>query len=545
MASDPLQPTEKALQVRFDRLHPAVPQSLALAPRSLAPLVAPGRPVYAPPVYRAYADARHEAAGGTPFRFVAQYNYDPASGAMESVSNADTGFIYWRAAVDSGSAPVDAFGHIVGYVDGNNVSTVTAYDQATGATLGIGTGVGVSSSIQLLTYSWDGFGNLKQRCDANKNLTESFGYDALNRISTSAVYTGASACSGGTAGAAMSLSYDAIGNIQTRTNTGIAVGAGTQNDTYTYGDSSHPYAVTGVTSISGTYAYDANGNMTSGNGRTITWNDDNLPTSITSVSTVSGNNTVTGSSTFSYSPDLKRYQQVTTDSIAGNSTTTYIGSLFEIVSTSSSTQYRHNIVAAGGMVAVHTLDLSGNATTDYIHSDHLGSSDTITDDPGNVAQQMSFDAFGLRRDATNWAYDLTGTQVASLKDKTDRGFTFQEQLDNVALVDMNGRVYDPTVARFVSADPTVPNPMYSQAFDRYSYVYNNPLSYTDPSGYSPNWGLVAYGGWQMISGASEYLVGVAILGLDVTAEVGTGGLATPDSHRDRGGGPKFSRRGCV
>ncbi|HEY1774505.1 MAG TPA: SpvB/TcaC N-terminal domain-containing protein [Gammaproteobacteria bacterium] len=415
--------------------------------------------------------------------FAVNYNYDSTSGALASVSDAATSFVYWQVATGGSAAPVDAFGHILAYEDGNTVSTVTAYDQATGAVLGIGTGLSGSTSIQQLAYSWDGFGNLISRCDANKGLTETFTYDGLDRISTSAVNTGATACSGGTTGPAMSLTYDAIGNIQTRTNTGITFGSGTLNDTYTYGNSSHPDAVMGVTSMPGTYAYDADGNMTQGNNRTITWNDDNLPTSISSTGTVNGNNAVTGSSTFSYSPDLQRYSQVTTDSIADNSNTTYVGGLFEVVSAGSSTQYRHNIVADGVVVDVHTIDQTGTATNAYIHTDHLGSSDTITDDTGTVVQQSSFDAFGLRRDPTSWAYDLTGTQIASLKSKTDRGYTFQEQLDSVGLVHMNGRVYDPSIGRFISADPKLPNPLYSQAYDRYAYVYNNPLAMKDPSGY--------------------------------------------------------------
>ena len=98
----------------------------------------------------------------------------------------------------------------------------------------------------------------------------------------------------------------------------------------------------------------------------------------------------------------------------------------------------------------------------------------------------AFDAFGLRRDATNWDYDLTTAQITALKDDTDRGYTFQEQLDNVGLIHMNGRVYDPSIGRFISADPTVPDPLYSQSFNRYSYVYNSPLSRVDPSGLGPS-----------------------------------------------------------
>ena len=97
----------------------------------------------------------------------------------------------------------------------------------------------------------------------------------------------------------------------------------------------------------------------------------------------------------------------------------------------------------------------------------------------------AFDAFGLRRDAANWDDDLTTAQITALKDDTDRGYTFQEQLDNVGLIHMNGRVYDPSIGRFISADPTVPDPLDSQSFNRYSYVYNSPLEYTDPSGFDP------------------------------------------------------------
>jgi len=47
---------------------------------------------------------------------------------------------------------------------------------------------------------------------------------------------------------------------------------------------------------------------------------------------------------------------------------------------------------------------------------------------------------------------------------------------------MNGRVYDPFLARFLSPDPFVQSPDYSQNFNRYSYAFNNPLKYTDPDG---------------------------------------------------------------
>ena len=235
--------------------------------------------------------------------------------------------------------------------------------------------------------------------------------------------------------------------------------------------------------------------MLTRNGSPLTWTVDNLPASLGSSQ---------GSSTFSYGPDRARYQQTATYN-GSTATTTYIGGLFEVVATATTTEYRHNIVADGEVIAVHTIDQSGNATTSYLHYDHLGSVDKITDDQGTIAQTMSFDAFGLRRDAANWDYDLTAAQITALKDDTDRGYTFQEQLDNVGLIHMNGRVYDPSIGRFISADPTVPDPLYSQSFNRYSYVYNNPLVYIDPSGLGPNEYQMLYGGFQVFAGYLETL----------------------------------------
>jgi RHS repeat-associated protein len=66
---------------------------------------------------------------------------------------------------------------------------------------------------------------------------------------------------------------------------------------------------------------------------------------------------------------------------------------------------------------------------------------------------------------------------------THKGYTGHEQLDNLNLVHMNGRVYDPLIARFLSADPIIQDPYHSQSFNRYSYIWNNPLNGTDPTGF--------------------------------------------------------------
>ena len=57
-------------------------------------------------------------------------------------------------------------------------------------------------------------------------------------------------------------------------------------------------------------------------------------------------------------------------------------------------------------------------------------------------------------------------------------------LDNTTLIHMNGRVYDPLLGRVLSPDPIVQSLDESQSLNPYSYAWNNPLKYTDPSGYS-------------------------------------------------------------
>src|SRR5262249_43231165 len=77
----------------------------------------------------------------------------------------------------------------------------------------------------------------------------------------------------------------------------------------------------------------------------------------------------------------------------------------------------------------------------------------------------------------------TSADMTDIGNTTRRGFTSHEHLDNIGLIHMNGRVYDPTIGRFLSADPFVPDPFDGQSFNRYSYVKNNPLSRIDADGF--------------------------------------------------------------
>jgi RHS repeat-associated protein len=120
--------------------------------------------------------------------------------------------------------------------------------------------------------------------------------------------------------------------------------------------------------------------------------------------------------------------------------------------------------------------LAGHAhirpTRYYFHTDHLGSISVITDQFGSVVQRLSYDAWGKSRLPN-------GADGQPSAPPTTRGFTAQEELTVSGLVHRNGRVYDPMFGRMISADPTVPDPLDPQAFNRYSYVGNDPLTFTD------------------------------------------------------------------
>ena len=95
-----------------------------------------------------------------------------------------------------------------------------------------------------------------------------------------------------------------------------------------------------------------------------------------------------------------------------------------------------------------------------------------------VVERLAYDSRGKRRHL-NGADDPAGSLVS----QATRGYTGHEMLADVGLVHMNGRVYDPYVARVTSADIYVVDPADSQSWNRYSYVANRPLNHTDPSGW--------------------------------------------------------------
>ena len=307
---------------------------------------------------------------------------------------------------------LDAQGHATSEAFDNGLWVQNAFDPLTGlaTTRQAGTG-GQEGNIQSLSYEWDQAGNLTSRQDLRQGLIESFGYDGLDRLTTA---TGP--------GGLTSIGYDAIGNITSKT--GIA-------GTFTY----HPTRRHAVTNAGGTsYGYDANGNLTSRAGATIAWSSYNLPTTINAPNGTSAQ--------FAYTPDRARWRQISAYA-GGTETTIYVGGLLEKLTTSAGTRWKHLIPTPSGQVQVVRRS-DGTSESLYVVTDHLGSTDAVLDAAGGVLMRASFDVHGARR-GSNWQGTPTTGDWQAIEATTRDGYTGHEMLDNVNLVHMNGRVFDPAV----------------------------------------------------------------------------------------------------
>lgn len=331
------------------------------------------------------------------------------------------------------------------------------YDPLTGLALTrkAGTG-GLDDNVQDLAYAWDDAGNLTSRQDLRQGLVESFSYDALDRLTATS----------GPGGGSLSLVYNAIGNVTSRSDVG----------SYSYHATKKHAAIAAGPN---TYAYDANGNMTTRNGVTQSWTSYNLPASLSA-----GGYTAQ----FAYAPDRRRWRQVSSYA-NGTETTITVGGMVEKLTTAVRTHWKHRLPTPSGEVQVIRRSDGTNETL-YLTTDHLGSTDAVLNASGAVLARMSFNATGARR-SSGWTGSPSSAEWQAIADTTRRGYTGHEALDNVLLVHMNGRVYDPAIGRFMSADPYLDGADTTQGWNRYSYVHNNPLAYTDPSGYGHlPWGSV-------------------------------------------------------
>ena len=413
-------------------------------------------------------------------------------------------------------------GNITQYRYGNQVTTVDTRNAVSGRlSAQVATRDGQSSgNVVNRAYQYDALSNLTVRNDNSPGVgtQESFSYDSLNRLTLATILGGSVSPP-----QVVEVLYDARGNITYKSDVGR----------YWY-DAARPNRMTSVTletapgatiALTGSrvlsYAFDdsLNGAQTVngtaiGNGnllytvsqdmvnslhtlRSETYTSFNMPSQI-----VYGNFVTSTSSSadrtlsFVYGPEHQRIKQ--TVALSSNGTSVYsagstwylngddgLGLSYEKEVKDNGTIEDKHYVSAGGVVFSMFVSRSGNLngkpaiTTNYFHHDHLGSLVAITDETGAVTERLAYDPWGKRRQ-TNGLSDVLDSVVGY---STDRGFTMHEHLEELGAVHMNGRIYDPLVGRFMSADIIVQDPYNLQSFNRYSYVLNNPLTHTDPTGW--------------------------------------------------------------
>jgi len=284
-----------------------------------------------------------------------------------------------------------------------------------------------SEVLHNMDFIFDGAtGNLTSR-SGMLDQAESFTYDNLDRLTY--VKEGSADV--------MQMGYSTNGNISSKTGVGA----------YTYFESK-PHAVVGVENT---------GNLISKSTQSTIFNEFGK---IKSISDAGSGYRLD----FIYGPDQERWKTVLKQNGNIVKTTIFADDYEQVIK--NGTIYRLYYLDGG---ALYVKQDGKDDKVYYACTDHLESIVKLVDVDGTEVFSASYDAWG-KRTVTNNTFDF------------HRGYTGHEHLPEFDLINMNGRLYDPILGRFLSPDQFVQMPDLSQNFNRYSYCLNNPLKYTDPSG---------------------------------------------------------------
>jgi RHS repeat-associated protein len=377
---------------------------------------------------------------GTGSPIAAKYTYD-TSGVLWRLDEVGGGTTkpIWRM--------TDAFqGHLVEKeIFGNGAETTYAYDSQRRWLDSIATSLG-GTSIQSLSYTHYDNGLIFER--TSNDLKRVHTYDELNRL------YGTVDTNAGVPVTSASYLYDLAGNITQR---------GSKVLTY---QTAKPHFLDTVNGNA--YQYDLRGNVryragpdVPGGLQTIDYTPFDLPQTITT-----GQGTSERITRFEYTADEERL-------VRRDETTTrhFVTDLYQrlINNTGSTTTEERFQLYAGDRPVAEIVRKNGTDETLYFHTDELGSISTLSNDAGASFQQ-EFDVFGALLSSPN-------------PELTRAGYTGHQHERDLGLIDMRGRMYDPLAGRFLSADPVSQAPFWSQGLNRYSYVFNDPVNNTDPSGF--------------------------------------------------------------
>ena len=395
-----------------------------------------------------------------------KYDYN-ARGYLTTESNAASGYVYRQITSQ------DTLGNTTAaQLAGGKLTLDNEYSSTLGQLLRTRFYNANNATVQDIQYTgYDSYGNItnQQRNDLGFTATETFTYDGLHRLKSSARDIDGIKDT-------IHYGYDAVGNILYKSD------YSTNNaNAYQYNNGTNQISSISLKNGgSETYVYDAAGNQTHRNGvEEVTYNAFNKPLTIKRK----------GSDiALSYGADIMRYKQVRTE--GGKTITThYIDKLYEVEKEASETRIKAYISDVA--IVSDTLNQQNQKKIRFTLKDRLGSSTTFTDQHGTVTAKRHFDPFGKPMGG-DWRDPGANATLADnpldTEMATRRGFTDHEHLDKAEIIHMNGRVYDYNVGRFLSVDPVIQSPTNSQSMNPYSYIMNNPLAGTDPTGYASQCG---------------------------------------------------------
>jgi RHS repeat-associated protein len=382
-------------------------------------------------------------------------------GYLKRLGNEATGVEYWSASA------ANAWGHVT-QESWNSVSGSHVDYASTGQTYRK-SWIGTGGSDQV-TYGYDSFGNLvsQQRSLSSGGApTESYVYDGLQRLTQASRPAGS-----------IDYGYTKSGNLARKTDYSTSAA-----NAYQYGGNGcGPHAVSQVQRATGaaTFQCDASGNLIGGSTIQATYDAWNLPRTLMRTQIVPGTPPCRRSDTIFCSG----FEVVPSTTTNGSMSWTYAsdGSRSSEQSSRGLRLYGRNGYEQIGALKVHELGpvvVTRSGTTDTVTAvlkDRLDSTVATID---TAVNRRSYDPFGAVRNG-DYATRPNGTLNLA---GTIHGFTGHTHADDVALIHMNGRVYDPNLGRFLSVDPVVQFPASTQSLNPYSYLMNNPFSGTDPSGF--------------------------------------------------------------
>ncbi|MBS7256135.1 FG-GAP-like repeat-containing protein [Flavobacterium branchiicola] len=377
------------------------------------------------------------------------------NGDLYRIVDNDTKKVLWQV------NELNAKGQLKESVLGNGIKTINEYD-TNGYVSKIKYNQTNGSSLLTLDTQFDvKTDNLQYRKNSAFNYDENFAYDEIDRLTE---FTNK-------LGIKETQSYEASGKIKSN-----ALG------TYEYGAAGKPYQNTAIALTPEALEYYKNrGEAIVNNGKTerkldVTYNAFKSPlevteTGIDKISFAYNDNNQRSTMYYgsladkSLRPMRKHYSMDGTMEIKENS----------ITGTAEFVTY----IGGDGYSAPVVLKTDGVNTPNYLylHRDYQGTILAITDANANVVEKRLFDAWG----SIIKVQDGAGNTLAGLT-ALDRGYTGHEHLQTVGLINMNARLYDPMLRRFLQVDNYIQDVTNTQNYNQYGYVFNNPLLYTDPSG---------------------------------------------------------------